>query len=510
MIDIYTFGPYLTIKELFYESVKEVSWYLLTFFFFLMITLILKRFSSNYIQLIGLILMVFLQLSYIYMVSIKSEFLFSLSLALLVTMQVWLLQLFSLHALDYAFMFCVMLFPTRLFNSTSSLIGTLWLFGLIYLILYTTTKLGIQKLKGNYFSCYFLFVWLSLSAYILHLVCIFIPESLQHLLGSYSVSFSFILCITMITLIAITFFIKHKFYKQLLRLNQLGKKYASIELYFPCISMLILLVCISIFIPFTIMQLHNILIILLISCLCLVLLWMQLPFIFLLLQSSFYKDIATFKQLENEELSHYYKELSSSLNSMQEMRHDIKNIFFTMGNFVDQSPNQEMKDFFWQKIYPYSLKTIYQSELLSKLYQIPVESLRAFFNLKISQALNHKIKVQLDIYMIPETFQLGMDIIDLTRILGILFDNAIEETLKISEGTIYLKISNADTHCSYTIKNPITKQTQQTGIHMGQSSKGTGRGKGLKIVHQLLKQYPTSTLNTSIYQQTCIQCLTIS
>lgn len=37
-----------------------------------------------------------------------------------------------------------------------------------------------------------------------------------------------------------------------------------------------------------------------------------------------------------------------------------------------------MKDFFWEKIYPYSQKTISQSELLSKLYQIPSESLRAF------------------------------------------------------------------------------------------------------------------------------------
>lgn len=64
---------------------------------------------------------------------------------------------------------------------------------------------------------------------------------------------------------------------------------------------------------------------------------------------------------------------------MAEMRHDIKKIFFAMGNFVGEGDNPDMKKFFWEKIYPYSQKTILRSELLSELYQIPSKSLRAFF-----------------------------------------------------------------------------------------------------------------------------------
>ena len=41
-----------------------------------------------------------------------------------------------------------------------------------------------------------------------------------------------------------------------------------------------------------------------------------------------------------------------------------------MGNFVNESENQEMKDFFWGKIFPCSQDTIRQSELLSSICQL--------------------------------------------------------------------------------------------------------------------------------------------
>lgn len=138
---------------------------------------------------------------------------------------------------------------------------------------------------------------------------------------------------------------------------------------------------------------------------------------------------------------------------MQGIRHDIKNIFFTMGNFVNGSDNQDMKDFFWKKIYPYSQKTILQSELLSRLYQIPSEPLRAFLNLKLSQAMEHGITVRLDVCISPKNFRTVIDIIDLTRILGILLDNTIEETAKIPNGMIEMGIRNNSTSCSYIIKD---------------------------------------------------------
>lgn len=143
-----------------------------------------------------------------------------------------------------------------------------------------------------------------------------------------------------------------------------------------------------------------------------------------------------------------------------------------MGNFVNESENQEMKDFFWGKIFPCSQDTIRQSELLSSICQLPSEPLQAFFVLKTSQALQQKCSIPLHIQVLPETWQTGMDLIDLTRILGILIDNAIEEVLLVPDGIIEVRITGNACGCSYTIRNSVTPRTIQQGIHAGISTKG--------------------------------------
>lgn len=508
MINIYDYGPYINITSLLSGSIPEIGQYSISFLICSLYFWAVKRFLSGLLKKTAVVILPVLHIFYVYSTGIKREFIFSFSLAILITLQVRILQLLPFQAEDYMLLLCLTLFPNRLFNNTSALIGYLWLFGILFSSLYITAKISMIHLKGNHFSCYFLFIVLSLSSYMFHLACIFIPSVFQN--SNDAASLMITIMTALLTLSLITFFIRYKFYDQLFRLNHLGKKYQNIEKYFPCFSVLILFLFILILVPFTILQLHNLLIMLLLPCLCLAILYAQLPFVILLFKVAFYKDAATYQQWEKEEISSYYQTLSSSLSDMQGMRHDIKNIFFTMGNFVNESDNQDMKDFFWEKIYPYSQKTISQSELLSKLYQIPSESLRAFLNLKISQTMEHGVTVHLDICISPENFKTAIDIIDLTRILGILLDNAIEETAKIPNGIIEIGIRNNKTSCSYIIKNPLTPQTQQTGIHIGHTTKGDGRGKGLLIVQQLISQYPNAVLNTSIYHSTYIQCLNIS
>lgn len=508
MINIYDYGPYISITSLLSGSIAEIIQYSISFFICTLYFRAVKRFLSGSLKKAAVVILPALHIFYVYSAGIKREFIFSLSLAILITLQLRILQLLPFQAEDYVLLFCLTLFPNRLFNNTSALVGYLWLFGILFSSLYITAKISLIHLKGNHFSCYFLFIVLSLSSYMFHLACIFMPSVFQN--SNDAAPLMVTITAALLLLFFMAFFIRYKFHDQLLRLNHLGKKYQNIEKYFPCFSALILFLFILILVPFTVLQLHNLLIMLLLPCMCLAILYAQLPFIVLLFKAAFYKDAATYQQWEKEEISSYYQTLSSSLSDMQGMRHDIKNIFFTMGNFVNESDNQDMKDFFWEKIYPYSQRTISQSELLSRLYQIPSESLRAFLNLKISQAVEHSVTVNLDVCISPENFRTAIDIIDLTRILGILLDNAIEETAKIPNGMIDIGIRNNKISCSYVIKNPLTPQTQQTGIHAGQTTKGNGHGKGLLIVQQLISQYPNVVLNTSIYQSMYIQCLNIS
>lgn len=102
---------------------------------------------------------------FVWKVSIHSEVFLSVALAFLLTVQIRLLDLIPFHTEDLLFLFAAFLFPARLFNSTSVLLGHLWLFWLIFCTYHTAVRLSLHSLRGNQFFCYLSFVVLSVSAY---------------------------------------------------------------------------------------------------------------------------------------------------------------------------------------------------------------------------------------------------------------------------------------------------------------------------------------------------------
>ena len=56
---------------------------------------------------------------------------------------------------------------------------------------------------------------------------------------------------------------------------------------------------------------------------------------------------------------------------LKQEKDDIKNLFLTMGNFVERSQDEEMKAFYKEKIFPFAIDEIDKNYLYSQLYQIP-------------------------------------------------------------------------------------------------------------------------------------------
>ena len=515
MIDIFYSDnpPYmenLGFRTLLFGSMGEIGQFAITVFIITGLFLLSRHIRQRKLYIAVLFLMPFLQLLNVWLVSIRSEFFFSVMFALLLTLATRMMELLPITGAGYLFFFSVLLFPARLFNYTSALWGHLWLFWIIFCTCYLTVKLDRKQLHGNHFAAYVLFLTLSLTGYLVYLSMSFLMPYMEQLLKSRGMGMVSTMSLSMAAILLILFIVRSKFRQKLLRLNRLGFRYPKIEVYFPRFSVLILVICTLIFLPFTVMSSQNPLVLLLFPCLCITLLILQLPFLFLLFQAAFYKDTAALSETEKEGLSTYYQDLNANLETLQSIRHDMKNIFFTMGGFVDRSDDAEMKEFYWKKIFPYSQNSIHQSELLSAAYQLPNETLRAFFYLKLSQALQRQVQVSISIHILPEQFQLGMDLIDLTRVLGILLDNAIEEAEQMDEGIVNVQISGNETACSYIIKNSITNRTKCCGIHPGKTTKGAGHGQGLLIVRQILEQYHNATLNSCMHGNQYIQSLNIN
>ena len=175
MIDFYGPGPYLDIDLLLLGSIQEIGQYMSSVLIFSAYIWAAKRFLPSSLKRIAMFIPPVFQICYVYSVSIKREFIFSLSFAILITLQLRILQLLPFHAEDYVLMFCLLLFPNRLFNNTSAIVGNIWIFIILFLSLYTAAKISMRHIKGNHFSCYFLFIVLSFFSYAFQLACISVP-----------------------------------------------------------------------------------------------------------------------------------------------------------------------------------------------------------------------------------------------------------------------------------------------------------------------------------------------
>lgn len=237
----------------------------------------------------------------------------------------------------------------------------------------------------------------------------------------------------------------------------------------------------------------------------------QLAFLILIFKITRLNENLRDKTLENASLAGYTSSLEKNIDEIKGIKHDIKNIFITMGGFVEKSGDDELRDFFRAKISPFIDAEIAKSDLFGKLAMISDEPLKAFLFYKISQALERGVDVELEIAE-PHNGTAppgGLAFADLTRVLGILADNAIEECMTLENARMAIKISRNEESISYAIKNTVSETRRKTGVRAGVSTKEDGRGMGLNIIKRILEKYDCAALNSYFSDEFFVQGLVV-
>lgn len=510
MIDTFAgLSPDVNLAELLLETLQEFGIFFLHLLAMAALYAAAKRIRNRSLSFFVAFIMPASQLIYLLSGSTRQESFYQVFFSLTLTLVLFELRLLELPPAGYLYLFSVMLFPVRLFSSAASVLGDLWLFLTVFAAVYTAVLLSFHTLSGNQFGSYFSFTMLSLSAYLYQLVVRLVLNDPGRVGPLPLVGSSLLMTSALLVLGYLT---EHLLHRRLQGLVRLGRRYPDVEPYFFRFTVGILALCLLIFLPFTLLLSQTTLLLYLTPALCLAVLFSELSFVLLLYRVAYLRDSAALSKKEAESLSAYYRDLTGSLEQMRKMRHDVKNLFFTMGHFVDRSDDTEMKEFFWEKIYPYAQNSIRQSEVLSKVHEIPDEALRSFFYLKLSQGLQQGIAVRLGVDTGGGHLQTGMNVLDLVRVLGILLDNAIEETMLLPEKQRQLRtvLRSRTGRVSIVIENPVTEKTARTGIHPGTSSKGEGHGNGLIIVRDILDGYEGAVLNSILQDGRFTQSLNLS
>ena len=242
--------------------------------------------------------------------------------------------------------------------------------------------------------------------------------------------------------------------------------------------------------------------------LCTLIVMIQVIYIRLLVKSISVKEEMRLQESDLQQLTEYNRELENNMENIRNIKHDIQNLFLTMGGFVDKSGDEEMKVFYAENIVPFARQELQKNDLYMKLSNIHDESMKSFLYFKVMQGIEQDIDMDLEVQLENSDASFYMGQIDLIRILGVLLDNAIEEA-KLCNGTVMTSIKDDEREYVFSISNTVRRQTREKGVAAGTTDKGLGRGNGLLIVNKLIHKYKNVLLNSFFKEDRFVQCLRI-
>lgn len=188
------------------------------------------------------------------------------------------------------------------------------------------------------------------------------------------------------------------------------------------------------------------------------------------------KRIAAYQQ---ELIKTHYAEVDNMYRQMRGWRHDYRNHIQTMKSYAAMNDMESIKR--------------YLDELDNDLDTVDTviktgnRMTDAILNSKISLAKARHIPVTADAHIPVE---LSISEIDLCVIIGNLFDNAIEASLKLPEGErmirVYMDMKGTQLYLSFTNLTAVGKQKKIGSIYL--STKGEEHGFGLNRMDNVVKR----------------------
>lgn len=212
--------------------------------------------------------------------------------------------------------------------------------------------------------------------------------------------------------------------------------------------------------------------------------------------------------LNNLEL--YTNDLENMYNNMREFRHDYMNIISGIYGFIEMNDYKGLSEYLTGDILPIVAKMEKYNYSFDRVKKLHIPQLKGLIAMKLLTGAEKGIAVSIEI---PDVIDaVGIELVDLTRITGILLDNAIEAGCESHEprinllvykgiGVVYIIIANSFNKIEVPLEKIFEKDY---------STKGEGRGLGLHNVRQITNKYGNIVLNTNIrggefIQQLCIE-----
>jgi two-component system sensor histidine kinase AgrC len=202
----------------------------------------------------------------------------------------------------------------------------------------------------------------------------------------------------------------------------------------------------------------------------------------------------------------YNSTLENLLDGLRTFKHDYNNTLQTLYGYTQLGNLSALK-----KIFEQILDESKAINSLDKLNPTLINNPSIFGLITAKYQICIKNNVTMNFEIFGDLENLDIQIFDLTRILGIFLDNAIEAASGSKDKKINFLVSESKNSITIEISNTYsdTSITTDTIFEKGISSKGKNRGLGLYEVSKILKKYPNVSLTTIAEGNNFLQKLTI-
>lgn len=221
------------------------------------------------------------------------------------------------------------------------------------------------------------------------------------------------------------------------------------------------------------------------------------------------KYVIQTKEARIKSNNQYIHEVERHYNELRTFRHNYQNVLLSLDEYLKTDDIKGLKEYYNKSIKPISTRLNqkhYNLEDLSKINNKEIKSI--LFNKLYSAQL---LDIDVSFESKSEITRFDTDTLDLTLALGIILDNAIDETKEQKHGQIQVGIMYDGEEINFIVQNtlrqndvPIWKMKQ-----LGFSTKGTDRGVGLSNLEEIMNRNSNMMLETMKLDNYFLQKITI-
>ena len=202
-----------------------------------------------------------------------------------------------------------------------------------------------------------------------------------------------------------------------------------------------------------------------------------------------------------QEIEAYYEytlRIESINNEMRKFRHDYVNILTTLSDYIREDDMPGLRKYFDEHIVPMKDKLKTRSIKMNGIEKLKVREIKGLITTKIIQAQEKRIPISIEVP--DEIDRISMNTVELSRIIGIIVDNAIEASENLEEPLINIAFIDNEESVTFIVMNKCSDDIPK--IHelfeQGFSTKGDNRGLGLSTLKELTDSNENVLLDTVI------------